>query len=545
MLDLVSLDYFEVSDGPEQLRRNITINTSGSSSLELRDIRDGVRDQGHRYFDAPEAKGVFRRLAQFDAEGYDPGIVLGNDSSGRRYLRGGDSIYRFVAVFEQENPNLRSPTRKQMIISGYTDRAELDGDVPSMDTVMHINSILSLNIREREGRGGKLTEEYSVISNGLMILPDRHQRNAERLSTPVTFADYVDDLGDGNEPDISIGVVGEDGNTSRVVRHNLSLPNNYFRSLALADMKGKEDKQATYGGMSHDSSRTSFISSRLNSTGNESVVAENDFVRAIKSENIEGYEDIRRENAFTLGDLIDMTCETERDGLDLIEVFHFDNSDYDAANWGSGRQVTLDVYDLCHRIPEHMLNNLIRGCAFRCSNLHSSRHTGRVEPEFQFFEDVNDRDEDSYSIESLTASGDIPEFFLDRFEDLFIEDIFIPLTRNGDIPVEVSVWSTLSGMTKVEIDYDDEGEVVDYVFKSFVESRLSTHLVSTKNRRFADSVREYHTLREEIDTGVILRASRDHDAGWDDDTPRKETKSIQEILGSRPSLGRQLLNSRD
>lgn len=543
MLDLVSIDYFEVGNLPKQIRRNLKINTSGSNIHDLRDVRDGVRDKGRHYFDNPEAKGVFRRMANFDAEGYDPNIVLGNSDSGTRYLRGGDRIYRFVAVFEQDNPNLRSNSRLQMIVTGYTDRAELDRGKPTLDTVMHINSLLTLSIRSREGRGGRMVDEYSVVSNGLVILPDRHSRRNEKFSTPVSFADYVDDYGEGHDVEEDSVVVGEDGNTAKVVRHNLSLPDNYFRNLAYADMMGKEDKDSTYGGLNMDASRNSFVSSRFKSKGNESSIADNDFVLALKDADLESFENTRRENAFTLGDILEITTENERQAMHLIEVYEFENVDYDSERWESGRQVTLDVYDLCHRIPELMMNNLIKGCGFRVSNLHTARHTGRVEPEMQFFSDINHHDEESYNIETLTATGDIPEFFLDRFEDQFLDEVFIPLTRNGEIPVEITVYSTLSGLTRVEIDYDDEGELVGYTFGSFLEGRLATHLTKTRSSSFADTVKQYHNLREEIDTGVIQRNSREFDSS--DDNPnrrhRQPTTSLDDLF-SKKSFGRRLLD---
>lgn len=542
MLDLVSIDFFEVGNLPKQIRRNLKINTSGSNVHDLRDVRDGVRDRGRNYFDGPEAKSVFRRMASFDVEGYDPNIILGNTDSGTRYLRGGDRIYRYVAVFEQENPNLRSNSRLQMIVCGYTDRAELDRGKPTLDTVMHINSLLTLRITTRETRGGRMQEEYSVVSNGLVILPDRHSRKNEKFSTPVSFADYVDDYADGHDVEEDSIVVGEDGNTAKVVRHNLSLPDNYFRTLAYADMMGKEDKEATYGGLNMDASRNSFVSSRFKSKGNESSVADNDFVLALKDADLESFEDLRRENAFTLEDIIEVTSSSVREAMSLIEHYPFDVLDYDSERWESARQVTLDVYDLCHRIPELMMNNLIKGCGFRVSNLYSSRSTGRVEPEFQFFQDANAHDEDSYNIETLTANGDVPEFFLDRFEDSFIDEVFIPLTRNGEIPVEITVYSTLSGLTRVEIDYDDEGEIIAFTFGSFLEGRLATHLTKTRSRSFVNTVKEYHNVREEIDTAILQRNAREFEEGFpsSDRSPRRATTTLDDIF-SKKSFGRRLL----
>ena len=529
-MKLVSLDYLQVGNAPEQVRRNLSLNNTTSTirglsgqrnTRKLGEMRDGIEMNGKEYFDTNEAKRLFRDIAGFDSEAYVPTITLGNKSSGYRYLKDGNDIYRFMAVLEQDNGSLRSSTSLRILVSGYTDRSQLDHNrMPDPETIMHINSITTLRVTYGGGLGGY--DRYEVIDNNMVILPDVYNKASEKFSAPSTFLEYVESHDDGIE-DIGLDlIVDAHGNRAKTIRHNMSSPDSYFKTIARADFIANGDRDSMEGvaNANYDTAPmglSSFTQPYLANNNYDRTVRNNTFYEAFSdaAENPDVARGIFQENAFTLIDLLDACSIKERNMPDYIFVREFENLDYDANRWNGANEETMAAYDVCHRIPEYMLNNLILGCSFEISNRYSSNRNGRVTAEFSFLGDVNDRGNQSYNIVPLTGSGDIPNHFLETFENNIISDVFEPLSDYGEIPMTMTVYSSLAGLTKIDINIDD-GQNEPYVFTSFCEHRLNNNLTRWDDKNFGDTIRNYSAIRGEIKVANMVRNSKSFDSKWAD-----------------------------
>lgn len=543
MLTMITTEFFEVGRVPKQVRRDLTIGSTTSDIRRLKELRDGVEEHGDSYFDTHGAKRLFRSVAGFSADNvYDPGIITGTRRGGYRDVRDTSDMYRFMCVLEQDNSSLRSSTRLRILVSGFTDRAQLDRDgMPDPETIMHINSITTLRVQNEGGLSAR--ETYKIVDNAMVVLPNRRDRNSEKFSSPSLLTSYADTFDDGHEDVHTEMVVDEDGNRARAVRHNVSSPDKYFGVLARSDFAATNDQRANEGVLENDHWQTrplglgTYTSFHLKNNNVDYSILKNKFYEAFVDASSEHSDDVGSgmymDNAFALKDLLEACNIRESRMVDYISVKPFANLDYDSERWESAHGESMGAYDICHRIPELMLNNLILGCSFTVSNREVGLRSGRVEAEFSFLGDVNDRGRGSYNIVPITGTGDLPSYFVDNFEQKIIDEVFNPLSDYGAEQLSITVYSTLSGLTRVEIGYGGDREE-PYTFASFCESRLINSLTRQNDIGFKRLTEGYSSLRGEIRTGSLFRAGRKFDEEWiKDDGPesRGNTASRGKFLG--------------
>lgn len=514
MLIPISIEFFGVGKDVKQRRRSLTINSTTSNVRKLTELREGLLETGRDFLTTPGSKRLFRDISSYTARGDVPEVRLGTRTKGYRSLRDSGDVFRFIAIMEQDNPSLRSSSHLRIIVTGYTDRAEIGRDgLPDPDTMMHINSVTTYRVTS-SGLSGE--DKYQVVDNSVVVLPYYKGRSIgsrekrEFLSTPGMLSEYADQDEEGVVDDHSTNIIIDaEGQNAKTVRHGIITPDKFISTLTRSEFDSVGDKNNTTGGILSGNmlGQSAYTKFRLQNDRVDNNIRSNTFYESFSDSVARGEDvsiDLRRDAGFTLSDLMDACDIRERDMERFIYVENnFETVDFDAEDWGGADENTMGAYDICFRIPEIMLLNQIKGCSFTITN-HGSRLSSRsVEPEFMFLSDINERGDESYNIVPVSGTGDIPASFLDKFEDEIINEVFDPLSDYGKIPLAITVFSSLGGLTRVEIGYDDRQEE-PFIFYSFMESRLNHTINYTGDERFNTLVKDYRELRDEVNAASLL-----------------------------------------
>lgn len=524
MLKLITGEFYETGDVPEQVRGITEINVGGSNANMARDISDGVERLGTDYYKSDNAKRLFRKMTKFSADFERPGIVLGTKNiDGTRYMRDATDIYRFSILLEVESHSINERHKIQYILGGYTDRTSREGriDIPDPDTILHLNNIVKLRVTPKRGIGGAGESDYSILSNQMFVVGDTHDRNSEWFLAPSELTQYTDEKMDGGS-NFETRRLGGGGIMTRVLSHKITSPDNYLLSSALADAKSMETKSYIQGREDEGALATSrrrystdgeglssYVGTQLSRDGIESVVSSDSFMVMLSDSisNSDAIDTLRYDNCIRLDDFLDACGISHRDAHRFIATERVENLHYESERWGGADGGSMAAYDVCHRIPEIMTTNLIKGCSFTISNLNS-RRLGRNSVEFMFNGDTDHRGRGTYNIVPISGLGTLPEGFLREFEERVIDEVFNALTYDGEVLMEMVVYSSLSGLTRIEMIWDD-GHKVPYTFLSSAESRLTTNTANggdtRGNGKAARSLINSNTdLRGRLKAGMLM-----------------------------------------
>lgn len=536
-MKLLSIDFFEVGNAPVVPRRDLNINTGGSALRRFREIGEGVEQYGEKFLSDPEARRLLRDVSGFTNDGKDPGLIVGDNTRGAelRTVRDTREIFRYIAVLEDEAGSFRDRSRIRILVSGYTDRAEVDRDgLPDYETRMHINTVTTLRVRD-DNNGLSRGERQEIVDNSMILLPDPRRRDerSEEVASPGLMLQYSDQYEDNEDLPSEYRNVDAHGLKARSLAHSVSSPDRFLGAMASSTLIGMNERQSLLGSSFYQDdvlTVASMSKGHLTKNNIETVAMNNKFLAALSDSVNSRDEDgergallannVRKYNSFVLDDLL-MACDIPQSrAYSYMAVNRFENLDYDAESWFGGDYETMSAYDVCHRIPDIMLTNLIKGSSFIVTNMGGygtslGTHGARVRTEFSFLGDINDRGEESYNIVPITGSGHLDSTLIDNFEQRIIDEVFMPLSNYGEEPLELVVHATLAGLTRVAITTDDV-EDAPYIFRSFAEHRLNTCLSDFTTGKFDNAVANFSKLRGELNLATMRRHANKE---WDTDEP--------------------------
>lgn len=561
MLKFIAGDAFGVGKAPSQIRRISSINVGGLSDNLMRTVTEGIERHGKEYLDSDDAKRMFRASTGFNTEVQRPEIVLGSSRVGQQnYLRDYLDIYRVTMLLEKETPGTRTSSYLQYVVSGYTDRVSHRGrdnrDVSlDPDTILHITNVVALRVTPRRGLGGATENDYAVISSNSYLVGDTIDARKEWTLSPSDITLYTEEVDNDDVSPFSVQSYGDNGIGGVSISQSVTSPDNHIRSAAIGESDAIHNRSYTLGCEEESALASTTAASRYTDvdggalysyTGNslarrnlERSINNDDFYMTLRNSidprDVDDISMVRGECCIRIGSLM-RACGIREGDIDRyigIEIPRSD--DYDSASWGGATYDENVAYDVCHRIPDLMSNNLMKGVSFIVSNM-GRRTYGRNEVEFRYADDYDASNRRTYAIKPMSGIGHLDKFFLDQFEEKVIDEVFNHLSENGAILLEMVVHSTLSAITRVEVRYEDN-RMEPYNFTSFIENRLSSNLSDAASRGGANLISQNSKLRSRLKMGMTLHNKGQWDTDLDpirpSDTSRGQSGSSLSDLLSR------------
>lgn len=556
MLRLLAADGFSVGNAPEQVRRMVSVGVGGRSDTLLRSVTDGLEQNGESFMESDHAKRLFRNSTRFSNDVQRPKTIIGSRMSkgSHSYLSDYRDIYRLTMFLEKEPISTRSSSVVQYVVSGYTDRVCHRGNRVELDEdmIFHITNVVMLRVDKSSGLGGRSESNYALLSSNSYIVHDTVDRNKEWTLVPSDLTLYTEEYDSSNES-FTTQIYGNGCGGGIAVNHGVTAPDTYLRSAAIGETGAIINRAAVLGNEAEGArASTSALYTQVDGgdlyaySGNtlarhsiERGIENDDFYMTLQDsidpKDTDNIEMMRGECCITLGAMMRACGINARDIDRYVSIEVAENEDYDSERWGGCDYNTMSAYEVCHRIPVIMSDNLMKGVSFAVSNL-GRRSIGRNDVEFRFMDDYDSGGRRTYAIKPISGVGHLDKFFINKFEDTIIDEVFNHLTENGSIRMEMVVHSTLSGLTRVEIRHDDERDYTPYTFTSFLENRLSSNVSEARDRSSSELIRSNSELRTRLRIGINSHNARQWDTVQDPIRPNAgrpaATSSLADLLKS-------------